>query len=107
MMMMMMIQRDGIADLLADIGPRPILSISPDTSMLEAIRKLCLYHVHRLPVIDLQSGNLLCLLTHKRLLNYLYNFVSRMASCTLFPSTPLNCIRAMTFVYGLRRKIVL
>jgi len=65
-----------IADLLADIDPRPLLSITPDTTMLEAIRKLCLHHVHRMPVVDVQSGNLLCMLTHKRLLNYLYHFVS-------------------------------
>lgn len=44
--------------------------------MLEAIRKLCLHHVHRMPVVDVESGNLLCMLTHKRLLNYLYHFVS-------------------------------
>jgi len=71
-----LISYDGVSDLLADIGPGPLLSISPDTSMLETIRKLCLYHVHRMPVVDRQSGNLLCLLTHKRLLNYLYSFVS-------------------------------
>jgi len=65
-----------ISDLLADIGPRPLLSVGPDTTMLEAVRKLCLYHVHRMPVVDAESGNLLCLLTHKRLLHFLYNFVS-------------------------------
>lgn len=64
------------ADLLMDIDTQPLLSVSPDTTMLEAVRKLCLHHVHRLPVVDPASGNLLCMLTHKRLLNYLYTFVS-------------------------------
>ena len=44
--------------------------------MLDAVRKLCLHHVHRLPIVDPESGNLLCMLTHKRLLNYLFYFVS-------------------------------
>jgi len=61
--------------LLSDVRPRrPVVSIGPDATMLEAIRQLCTHHVHRLPVIDPQSGNMLSSLTHKSLLKYLYYF---------------------------------
>ena len=90
MMMMMMIPPRHISyykvtihyeggcasDLLSDIEPQPLLSIGPETTMLDAVRKLCLHHIHRMPVVDPESGNMLCMLTHKRLLSYLYNFVS-------------------------------
>jgi 5'-AMP-activated protein kinase regulatory gamma subunit len=61
-------------ELLSDVHVRPLVSISPDATMLEAIRQLCLHHVHRLPVVDPKSGNMLSSLTHKSLLKYLYYF---------------------------------
>ena len=59
--------------------------------MLEAVRKLCLHHVHRMPVVDPESGNLLYMLTHKRLLSYLYNFVSLSVNLRIFLRRKTQC----------------
>lgn len=53
--------------------------IGPDASLFEAIRKLIQNHVHRLPVVDRVTGNAIYVLTHKRILRFLYLYVS--ASC--------------------------
>jgi predicted transcriptional regulator len=53
--------------------------ISPDSSLFEAIRTLILNKIHRLPVIDPELGNVLYILTHKRLLRFLFLYVSKTA----------------------------
>lgn len=45
-------------------------------SLYEAARMLVEHKIHRLPVIDGVTGNALYILTHKRLLHYLYHNVS-------------------------------
>uniref|UniRef100_A0A8C4HAQ6 Protein kinase, AMP-activated, gamma 3a non-catalytic subunit n=1 Tax=Dicentrarchus labrax TaxID=13489 RepID=A0A8C4HAQ6_DICLA len=45
-------------------------------SLFEAIYSLLKYKIHRLPVIDPESGNVLHILTHKRILKFLHIFVS-------------------------------
>ena len=55
---------------------RPLVSIDPDSSLFEAIRLLVHHRVHRLPVIDEETGNVLYILTHKRILRFLYLYVS-------------------------------
>ncbi|KAM9836242.1 5'-AMP-activated protein kinase subunit gamma-1 isoform 2-T3 [Aulostomus maculatus] len=58
--------------------PGPFLiSISPNASLFEAIYSLLKYKIHRLPVIDPQSGNVLHILTHKRILKFLHIFGKR------------------------------
>ncbi len=52
------------------------MSISPEQSLLEAIEQLIGNKIHRLPVIDPASGNVLYILTHKRLLRFLFLYVS-------------------------------
>jgi len=54
---------------------KPLVYIDPDASLFEAIRTLCQHHVHRLPVIDRTSGNALYILTHKRILRFLYLYI--------------------------------
>ena len=54
---------------------RPLVSIDPDSSLFEAIRLLVEHRVHRLPVIDIETGNVLYILTHKRILRFLYLYV--------------------------------
>ena len=54
---------------------RPLVSIDPDSSLFEAIRLLVEHRVHRLPVIDVETGNVLYILTHKRILRFLYLYV--------------------------------
>jgi predicted transcriptional regulator len=45
-------------------------------SLFEAIRILLENHVHRLPIIDPTTNNVVFILTHKRILRYFYLYVS-------------------------------
>uniref|UniRef100_A0A8C6PMG2 Protein kinase, AMP-activated, gamma 3a non-catalytic subunit n=1 Tax=Nothobranchius furzeri TaxID=105023 RepID=A0A8C6PMG2_NOTFU len=56
-----------------------LISISPEASLFDAIYSLLRYRIHRLPVIDPESGNVLHILTHKRILKFLHIFVSKPA----------------------------
>ncbi|XP_062866982.1 5'-AMP-activated protein kinase subunit gamma-1 isoform X2 [Trichomycterus rosablanca] len=51
-----------------------LISITPDASLFDAVYSLLRHKIHRLPVIDPQSGNVLHILTHKRILKFLYLF---------------------------------
>lgn len=51
-------------------------SISPDASLFDALHTLITNRIHRLPVIDPQTGNVLYIVTHKRILRFLYLYVS-------------------------------
>uniref|UniRef100_A0A4W6G5V3 Protein kinase, AMP-activated, gamma 3a non-catalytic subunit n=1 Tax=Lates calcarifer TaxID=8187 RepID=A0A4W6G5V3_LATCA len=51
-----------------------LISISPEASLFDAIYSLLKYKIHRLPVIDPASGNVLHILTHKRILKFLHIF---------------------------------
>ncbi|TRY83691.1 hypothetical protein DNTS_034387 [Danionella cerebrum] len=53
-----------------------LISITPDSSLFEAIYSLLKNKIHRLPVIDPESGNVLHILTHKRILKFLHIFGS-------------------------------
>lgn len=54
----------------------PLVSIGPDASLYDAIRMLITNRIHRLPVIDTLTGNVLYILTHKRILRFLFLYVS-------------------------------
>lgn len=54
----------------------PLVSISPDASLFDAIKTLIHNRIHRLPVIDPLTGNVLYILTHKRILRFLFLYVS-------------------------------
>jgi len=60
---------------------RPFISITPDASLHDAVKLLIRTKVHRLPVIDPVAGNALYIITHKRILKFLYLFVSCQLSC--------------------------
>lgn len=45
-------------------------------SLFDAVSSLIRNKIHRLPVIDPESGNTLYILTHKRILKFLKLFVS-------------------------------
>ncbi|XP_030265959.1 5'-AMP-activated protein kinase subunit gamma-1 isoform X1 [Sparus aurata] len=51
-----------------------LISISPEASLFDAIYSLLKHKIHRLPVIDPQTGNVLHILTHKRILKFLHIF---------------------------------
>uniref|UniRef100_A0A3B5ANZ4 5'-AMP-activated protein kinase subunit gamma-1-like n=1 Tax=Stegastes partitus TaxID=144197 RepID=A0A3B5ANZ4_9TELE len=54
-----------------------LISITPDSSLFDAIYSLLKNKIHRLPVIDPASGNVLHILTHKRILKFLHIFVRK------------------------------
>lgn len=43
------------------------------------------HHVHRLPVVDKSTGNALYILTHKRILRFLFLYVSKGCECVKLP----------------------
>ncbi|KAM4533743.1 5'-AMP-activated protein kinase subunit gamma-2-like isoform 3-T3 [Odontesthes bonariensis] len=57
---------------------KPLVHISPDASIFEAVYSLIKNKIHRLPVINPISGNALYILTHKRILKFLQLFVCEM-----------------------------
>ncbi|KAA3674836.1 5'-AMP-activated protein kinase, regulatory gamma subunit, partial [Paragonimus westermani] len=57
---------------------RPLVYITPEKTLLEAVCQLLKHKVHRLPVIDPVSGNPLHILTHKRVLKYLHINLSQL-----------------------------
>lgn len=59
---------------------RPLISIRPDESLYVAIRSLIHHKIHRLPVIDPVTGNVLYIVTHKRILKFLYLYVSNIGN---------------------------
>lgn len=57
---------------------RPLISIRPDESLYVAIRSLIHHKIHRLPVIDPVTGNVLYIVTHKRILKFLYLYINEL-----------------------------
>ncbi|XP_028327742.1 5'-AMP-activated protein kinase subunit gamma-2-like isoform X5 [Gouania willdenowi] len=53
---------------------KPLVSISPEESLFDAVYTLIKNQIHRLPVIDRVTGNVLYILTHKRILKFLQLF---------------------------------
>ncbi|XP_017651791.1 5'-AMP-activated protein kinase subunit gamma-3 isoform X3 [Nannospalax galili] len=53
---------------------KPLVSISPNDSLFEAVYALIKNRIHRLPILDPVSGTVLYILTHKRLLKFLHIF---------------------------------
>ncbi|KAM5229146.1 5'-AMP-activated protein kinase subunit gamma-3 [Ctenodactylus gundi] len=53
---------------------KPLVSISPNDSLFDAVYTLIKNRIHRLPVLDPVSGTVLYILTHKRLLKFLHIF---------------------------------
>ncbi|XP_053272889.1 5'-AMP-activated protein kinase subunit gamma-1 [Pleuronectes platessa] len=51
-----------------------LISISPEASLFDAVYSLLKHKIHRLPVIEPESGNVLHILTHKRILKFLHIF---------------------------------
>ncbi|KAL5236233.1 hypothetical protein ACI65C_003643 [Semiaphis heraclei] len=55
--------------------PQELISIGPDMSLYYAIETLINNKIHRLPVIDPATGNVLYIVTHKRILRFLLLYV--------------------------------
>lgn len=57
---------------------KPLVSISPNASVFDAVYSLIKNKIHRLPVLDSVAGNALYILTHKRILKFLQLFATEM-----------------------------
>ncbi|XP_078541939.1 5'-AMP-activated protein kinase subunit gamma-1 [Lissotriton helveticus] len=57
---------------------KPLVCISPNASLFDAVSSLIKNRIHRLPVIDPDSGNTLYILTHKRILKFLKLFIDEL-----------------------------
>ncbi|KJH40974.1 CBS domain protein [Dictyocaulus viviparus] len=53
---------------------KELVYVNADNSLLEAARLLAQHRIHRLPVLDPETGSPLFILTHKRLLKFLWCF---------------------------------
>ncbi|XP_045912855.1 5'-AMP-activated protein kinase subunit gamma-1 isoform X2 [Micropterus dolomieu] len=65
---------DSFQNVYLQSSNRFLISISPKARLFDAIYSLLKYKIHRLPVIDPESGNVLHILTHKRILKFLHIF---------------------------------
>ncbi|XP_058794534.1 5'-AMP-activated protein kinase subunit gamma-2 [Phymastichus coffea] len=74
----------------------PLISIGPDASLFEAIQTLIRNRIHRLPVIDSDTGNVLYILTHKRILRFLFLYIHELPKPS-FTSKTLSELRIGTF----------
>ncbi|XP_077068877.1 5'-AMP-activated protein kinase subunit gamma-2 isoform X2 [Siphateles boraxobius] len=66
---------------------KPLVNISPDASVFDAVYSLIKNKIHRLPVIDPVTGNALYILTHKRILKFLQLFVCEMPKAAFMRQT--------------------
>ncbi|XP_050087599.1 uncharacterized protein LOC126572389 [Anopheles aquasalis] len=57
---------------------KKLVSIGPDASLYDAIKMLVHNRIHRLPVIDPATGNVLYILTHKRILRFLFLYINEL-----------------------------
>uniref|UniRef100_A0A0K8S8H9 CBS domain-containing protein n=2 Tax=Lygus hesperus TaxID=30085 RepID=A0A0K8S8H9_LYGHE len=73
-----------------------LISIGPDASLYDAIKVLIHNHIHRLPVIDPDTGNVLYILTHKRILRFLFLYMNDLPRPT-FLNKSLGELRIGTF----------
>ncbi|XP_032241441.1 5'-AMP-activated protein kinase subunit gamma-1 isoform X3 [Nematostella vectensis] len=55
-----------------------LVRISPTQSLYEAVRMLLEFKIHRLPVIDPSTGNALYIITHKRILKFLFAYMQEL-----------------------------
>ncbi|XP_021956207.2 5'-AMP-activated protein kinase subunit gamma-2 isoform X3 [Folsomia candida] len=74
----------------------PLIFIDPDASLYDAICSLVNNRIHRLPVIDAQTGNVLHILTHKRILKFLFLYIREIPIPT-FMNKPLREVKIGTF----------
>uniref|UniRef100_A0A0A1X871 5'-AMP-activated protein kinase subunit gamma-2 n=1 Tax=Zeugodacus cucurbitae TaxID=28588 RepID=A0A0A1X871_ZEUCU len=74
----------------------PLVSISPDASLYDAIKILIHNRIHRLPVIDPATGNVLYILTHKRILRFLFLYINELPKPSYMQKT-LRDLRIGTY----------
>jgi 5'-AMP-activated protein kinase regulatory gamma subunit len=66
---------------------KQLVSIDPEATLFDAIKSLIKNKIHRLPVIDPETGNVLYILTHKRLLRFLFLYIHDLPKPQYFNSS--------------------
>ncbi|VDM39056.1 unnamed protein product [Toxocara canis] len=67
---------------------RTLVTIDPSESLHRAVQVLCESKVHRLPVMERGSGNISYILTHKRLIKFLYLYLIDLPRPSFMDKTP-------------------
>uniref|UniRef100_A0A915AHV0 CBS domain-containing protein n=3 Tax=Parascaris univalens TaxID=6257 RepID=A0A915AHV0_PARUN len=67
---------------------RPLVTIDPSESLHRAVQVLCESKVHRLPVMERGSGNISYILTHKRIIKFLYLYLVDLPRPSFMDKTP-------------------
>ncbi|XP_037075611.1 5'-AMP-activated protein kinase subunit gamma-1-like isoform X5 [Pollicipes pollicipes] len=75
---------------------KPLIYIAPEASLYEAITTLLKNRIHRLPVIDPVSGDVLYIITHKRILRFLCLYINNLPRPS-FTNRTLGELRIGTF----------
>ncbi|XP_076808266.1 5'-AMP-activated protein kinase subunit gamma-1-like isoform X1 [Clavelina lepadiformis] len=73
-----------------------IVSIEPEACLYDGLKRLIGNKIHRLPVMEVTTGNPLYILTHKRLLKFLYLFINDLPK-PMFMEKTLNELRIGTY----------
>uniref|UniRef100_A0A7I4YCR0 5'-AMP-activated protein kinase subunit gamma-1 n=2 Tax=Haemonchus contortus TaxID=6289 RepID=A0A7I4YCR0_HAECO len=69
-------------------GIPPLVTIDPNESLYRAVQVLCESKVHRLPVMDKNTGNISYIITHKRLIKFLSLYLHDLPRPAFMESTP-------------------
>nr|CAD2195018.1 unnamed protein product [Meloidogyne enterolobii] len=72
----------------ADCSLRPFITVDPTESLYRAVQLLCEHKIHRLPVMEHSTGNILYILTHKRLIKFLHLYISDLPKPAFMDKTP-------------------
>uniref|UniRef100_A0A914XA21 CBS domain-containing protein n=1 Tax=Plectus sambesii TaxID=2011161 RepID=A0A914XA21_9BILA len=67
---------------------RPFVTVDPAESLHKAVQTLCEQKVHRLPVMERMTGNVSYILTHKRLIKFLYLYIFDLPRPSFMEKTP-------------------
>ncbi|WKX98925.1 hypothetical protein Q1695_014084 [Nippostrongylus brasiliensis] len=69
-------------------GIQPLVTIDPSESLYRAVQILCESKVHRLPVMDKNTGNISYIITHKRLIKFLSLYLHDLPRPAFMDCTP-------------------
>lgn len=71
-----------------DKALKPMVVVDPSESLYRAVEILCEHQVHRLPVLEQSTGNILYILTHKRLIKFLYLYLNDLPKPPFMDQSP-------------------
>ncbi|KAI6215532.1 hypothetical protein M3Y94_00395800 [Aphelenchoides besseyi] len=67
---------------------KSFISINPRESLFRAVELLCEHKIHRLPVLETDTGNILYILTHKRIIRFLVLYMVDLPTPEFMKKTP-------------------